>query len=78
VNDIFNFYKNLLGSDRVDKETLNNYDFKLNKLKDSDKNLYLDKLITLEEAQEVVKNMSDSTPGPNHLTSKFFKKYFES
>jgi hypothetical protein len=49
----------------------------LKKLKDSDKNLYLENTITFDEALEVVNSMPDSAPGPNGLTSKFFKKYFE-
>jgi hypothetical protein len=65
------FYKNLLGRDRVEKEKINNYEFKINKLNDGDRNLYLDKSIIFEEAFEVVKNI------PNGLTDNFFKKYFE-
>lgn len=77
MDDVFKFYNNLLGKDRIEKEKIVKYEFNIKKLDDRDRNMYLDYFITFEEAQEVVSNMQDSAPGPNGLTIKFYKKYFE-
>ena len=80
MNDIYEFYNNLLGKEKVRNST-KNIDFKiksLDQILDKDlKNSLLNKLITYDEASKVIKNMKSSAPGPNGLPFGFFKKYFE-
>jgi len=78
LDDLFDFYKQLLGSERVRKEIVKNYEFRIKKLEKSIKEKFpeIGGKITYDEAWEVIKNMKDSSPGNNGLSINFFKKYF--
>jgi len=78
LDDLFEFYKQLLGSERVRDEIIKNYKFKIKKLEKNVKDKFpeIGWKITYEEAFEVIKNMKDSSPGNNGLSINFFKKFF--
>ena len=78
LDDLFDFFKQLLGSERVREEIIKNYKFKIKKLETSIKEKFpeIGARITFEEAFEVIKNMKDSSPGNNGLSINFFKKFF--
>jgi hypothetical protein len=78
LDDLFDFYKQLLGSERVRKEIVNNYKFKIKKLERAIKEKFpeIGWKITYDETWEVIKNMKDSSPGNNGLSINFFKKFF--
>ena len=76
MTDVFDFYKDLMSKDRVSKEQIENYSFNIKPLDDENKKIFMDFLITYEEAHEVVQNMKGAAPGPNGLTIGFYKRYF--
>ena len=76
--DIFNFYNNLLGNDRISDETINNYEFNIKSMNVDEcvKNL-INNEISMDEVERVIKNMKESAPGSTGLTIGFYKKYFK-
>ena len=77
-NDIYNFYNNLLGVDTVNDEKINNYQFKINSMNvgESIKEI-INRKISVNEAEKVIKDMKVSAPGSTGLTIGFYKKYFQ-
>ena len=76
VDEVYNFYNNLMSKDRVDTININNYKFKIKKINNEERNVHLKKIITYDEAYEVIQKMKGAAPGPNGLTIGFYKKYF--
>ena len=76
VYEVYNFYNNLMSKDRVDTININNYKFKIKKINNEERNVHLKKIITYDEAYEVIQKMKGPAPGPNGLTIGFYKKYF--
>ena len=78
VEDLNNYYKNLIGKERIDESIIKKYIFKINKLNQLVKDKYPDigKKITYGEAFKVINEMNESSPGSNGLTINFFKKFF--
>jgi hypothetical protein len=78
LDDLYYFYRQLLGSERVKAEIVKNYNFKIKKLEKTIKDKFpeIGWKISYDEAWEVIKNMKDSSPGNNGLTINFFKKFF--
>jgi hypothetical protein len=73
---VANFYKTLMSQERVIPERIQKYTFKINRLRDINKNININYAITLEEVQKVLESMKDSSPGPNGLTIGFYRRYF--
>jgi exonuclease III len=76
MDDVFAFYKDLMGEEKISIESLHGYEFKVKKLKQIDDSIDLGYKITYEEAAKVVEKMKDTAPGANGLTIGFYKKYF--
>lgn len=76
MSEMYEFYNNLLSVDRVEKESLKNYNFKIKKVDERERELFLERAITYDEAWGVITSMKDASPGPNGLTLAFFRKYF--
>jgi hypothetical protein len=78
LDDLFDFYQQLLGNERVKEETTKSYKFKIKKLEQTIKDKYpeIGMKITFGEVWEVIKNMKESSPGNNGLSIGFFKKFF--
>jgi hypothetical protein len=76
--DVFNFYNNLLGIDRISDETINNYEFNIKSMNVDEcvKNL-INNEISVDEVERVIKKMKESAPGNTGLTIGFYKKYFK-
>ena len=74
--NLYQEYNNLMGNSRGDQEKIINYDFQMNTLEEGPKKLLLEKDFVFEEFYEIIKKMTNSSPGPNGLTITFFKKYF--
>ena len=76
--DVFNFYNNLLGIDRISDETINNYQFNIKSMNVDEcvKNL-INNEISVDEVERVIKKMKESAPGNTGLTIGFYKKYFK-
>jgi exonuclease III len=78
LDDLFDFYQDLLGNERVKEEITKSYKFKIKKLEQTIKDKYpeIGMKITFGEVWEVIKNMKESSPGNNGLSIGFFKKIF--
>ena len=78
LDDLFDFYQDLLGNERVKEEITKSYKFKIKKLEQTIKDKYpeIGMKITFGEVWEVIKNMKESSPGNNGLSIGFFKKFF--
>ena len=76
IKDVYNFYEDLLGKVKVNSEKINSYNFKIKSLNDTDKKFFVNYKITYEEAYKCVKEMDESSPGPNGMTIGFYKRYF--
>jgi hypothetical protein len=78
LDDLFDFYQQLLGNERVKEEITKSYKFKIKKLEQTIKDKYpeIGMKITFGEVWEVIKNMKESSPGNNGLSIGFFKKFF--
>ena len=78
LDDINDYYQNLLGVEKISEEKISGYEFKSPKLEDSVKITHpkLGEKISFNEAYEVILAMRDSAPGINGLTIAFFKKFF--
>lgn len=76
IKDVYNFYVDLLGKEKIKKEELDNYNFKIKSLSENDSKFFVNYKVTYEEAFKVIKEMSESAPGPNGLTIGFYKKFF--
>ena len=78
LEDLFKFYQNLLGHERVDNEKITNYNFKIKKVDKiiEEKFPHIGNPITYEEVWDVIKEMNESAPGSNGLSINFFKKFF--
>jgi hypothetical protein len=70
----FDHYSDLFGKpENVNNE---NYKFTINSINDQELKDNLNSDISYEEAFNVIKNMKSSSPGPNGLTLRFYKKFF--
>jgi hypothetical protein len=78
LDDLFDFYQDLLGNERVKEEITKSYKFKIKKLEQTIKDKYpeIGMKITFGEVWEVIKNMKESSPGNNGLSIGFLKKFF--
>lgn len=76
VDEIYNYYNDLMSKDRVNESAIDNYIFEMTPLNDKDRDFFLEKEITYEEVFEVINKMKGSSPGPNGLTLGFFKNFF--
>ena len=78
LEDLFKFYKNLLGRERVDSEKIKDYNFNIKKMNKiiEEKFRHIGNPITYDEVWDVIKEMKDSSPGKNGLSIAFFKKFF--
>ena len=78
LNDLFNYYRNLLGEEKVNENNIKKYNFKMKKLDQKVKDLHpeINKEITYNEVIQVIKEIKNSAPGSNGLTIGFFKKFF--
>ena len=76
--DIFNYYNTLLGNDIIKDETIDNYQFNIEKM-NVNENVHdkLNSKITFDEVWKVIKDMKESAPGSSGLTIGFYKKYFK-
>ncbi len=77
MSDVFSFYKDLMGEEKISAEMLEGYEFRAKKLKQVDETIDIGYRITYEEAAKVVEKMKDTAPGANGLTIGFYKKYFK-
>jgi hypothetical protein len=70
--DVFNFYNNLLGIDRISDETINNYEFNIKSMNVDEcvKNL-INNEISVDEVERVINKMKESAPGSTGLTIGF-------
>ena len=75
LNDIEDFYRSLMGVERVDSSIFVDHNFKIKQI-DPINHRMLGEKITYEETEKVVRSMKNSAPGPNGLTIGFYKKYF--
>jgi len=76
IEDVHRFYNNLLGEDKVQDSKIDEYNFRMEPLKDDNDRDLLNAKITYDEAYECIKRMSAAAPGAKGLTIGFFKKYF--
>ena len=78
MEDLFSFYQELLGHERVGREKIEKYEFKIKKMNKEieEKFPHIGNPITYEEVWDVIKEMKDSSPGSNGLSILFFKKFF--
>ena len=58
--DINNYYRELLGKEKVSEESITNYDFKIKKMNDTAMSPSLDEKISYNEAYKVIMDMEDS------------------
>jgi len=78
VEDLFKFYQDLLGNERVNEDKIKRYDFKIKKMGKiiEEKFPHISNPITYEEVWDVIKDMKESSSGSNGLSIGFFKKFF--
>jgi hypothetical protein len=76
--EVFNFYNNLLGIDRISDETINSYEFNIKSMNVDEcvKNL-INNEISVDEVERVINKIKESAPGSTGLTIGFYKKYFK-
>ena len=76
-NDIYKYYHNLLGQDKITREKINKYNFNIKSMSVSDHlKEFINKKITYDEAWNVIKEMKESAPGSTGLTIGFYKIFF--
>ena len=77
-SDISNFYKELLGQEKIEEEKINNYKFNIKSMNvEESVRERLNEVITYDEVFKIIKNMKESAPGSSGLTIGFYKKYFK-
>jgi hypothetical protein len=78
MEDLFSFYQELLGHERVGREKIEKCEFKIKKMHKEIEEIFphIGNPITYEEVWDVIKEMKDSSPGSNGLSILFFKKFF--
>jgi len=78
LKDLFKFYQDLLGHERINEEKIKKYKFKIKKMEKiiEEKFPHIGNPITYEEVWDVIKDMKESSPGSNGLSIGFFKKFF--
>ena len=77
INEVLGFYRDLMGTDRIPKEKIDDYQFRIDKFNNIEKLDLLTQNITFDEAERVIKKMCEAAPGSNGLTIGFYKKYFK-
>ena len=79
LNELYDFYQDLLGNEHANEELINNYNFKIKKMDRivTEKCPEIGAKITVGEVEAVIKDMKESSPGSNGLTIGFYKLYFK-
>ena len=81
LNDLFNYYRNLLGEEKVNENNIKKYNFKMKKLDQKVKDLHpeINKEITYNEVIQVIKEtntINKNVLKKNKLSMMFFQILF--
>ena len=76
LSDVHSFYDELLGEEKINPESIENYSFKIKPLSNEYSWFGLDNRIRYSEVYDCIKSMTDAAPGKNGLTIGFYKKHF--